>query len=530
MSQTQLLGGYEILGPLGEGSMGQVYKARHPETEQIVVVKMIADDLSGHAVERFKREIRASIQLEHPNLISGYTAGQEEDGGWYYVMEFIDGTTVKTELLQGAFDEERSLDICFKVAQALDYAWGFNLVHRDIKPENIMLTREGDVKLCDMGLAKSLDSQTKLTMNGTVIGTPHYMSPEQARGDDLDFRSDIYSLGATLYQMVTTFPPFHGDEPLTVIRNLLTQDPVSPRDHTPHLSDGICYVISKMMARNPNHRYNAYAALISDISHAMMDRKTMAEESGQIRIMSRTDARDQAYRYCHIPNDADYLFGKIALRNKLCDQPQLVVALDAQEEAAQYGAKITLADVLGMLGMLTPGRVAKIARARCQYEIERSREVFIKAALDNNYLTTEQLDACRELAENEERELVPLLCEEGYLDAKQRRFIRCYQRMVRRKEEDQQFVQVAIENQFITQAQAQKCLVIQNNGIVMGAYRDLGGVMVARELMKLSHKQVILRAIRRNVLTGRSIPELILEQRVPEEDSDYPEDSDLGDS
>ncbi len=515
MSHVSEFGGYQRLASLGKGSMGQVYAAQHLETGERAVIKVLSDTLvEPHQVERFKREIRAALQLDHPGLIQSYTAGQDENGSWYYVMEFIEGNTVKTELLRGPMSEDWALEILRQVAEALDYAWGFNLIHRDIKPENIMITGDQQVKLCDMGLAKSLDTQNDLTASGTVLGTPQYMSPEQARGEDLDFRSDIYSLGVTLYRMVTGFSPFEGKDPLSVITALLSQAPTPPRDHNPKLSDGVCYLIAQMMNRNPNGRYNSYRALQEDINRAKVERPTMAEESGRVRILSQTEARDARYRFSHVPNDQDYLFGKIALRNKLANQRDLEQMLNLQEEAAHHGAMITLADVMLAEGLLSPQAAAKICEARCQYEQERARDLFLKSALDNQFVTAEQVAECHALGESQGRGPVPTMIERGYVTPKQRRVIRCNQQMIRRQEEDRLFIQVAVANNFVSPNQAQRCQVIQGNGVVMGTYRDLGGIMVERELMKHLHKTVILRAIRRHQLTGRPISVLIAGQRI----------------
>ena len=187
-------GGYEILKRIDRGAMGTVYKARQVSMDRIVAIKVLSKNLSRDKefVSRFEREARATARLNHPNIILGIDVGEAE-GRRYFVMEFVDGRTVGEYLKRGgAMDEKRALLIVQQIARALDHADGHHLVHRDIKPENIMVTRDGTAKLCDLGLAKATNTDSTQTEAGKSLGTPNYISPEQARGDvDVDIRSDI---------------------------------------------------------------------------------------------------------------------------------------------------------------------------------------------------------------------------------------------------------------------------------------------------------------------------------------------------
>jgi len=259
--------GYELLGKIGRGGMGIVYKARQVAMDRIVAIKVLRPSLGQNKVflERFFREARVAAKLNHTNVVGAIDAGSAE-GYHYFVMEYVDGPTVAEMLKNGPMDEIDALRITHGVALALAHAQKFGLVHRDIKPENIMLTSEGIVKLADLGLAKSSAADMSVTADGSKLGTPYYMSPEQARGSaDLDFRSDIYSLGATLFHMITGARPFDGDTPAVVVSKRLTEPVPDPREIRPGISTGLNRLIRRMMQKDPARRYDSIDELIRDI-------------------------------------------------------------------------------------------------------------------------------------------------------------------------------------------------------------------------------------------------------------------------
>jgi len=265
------LAGYELLGKLGRGGMGTVYKARQVTMDRIVAVKVLRPSLSRNEVyiERFFREARAAAKLNHSNIIHAIDAGFAE-GYHYLVMEFVDGPTLARRLKDGPLSEAETLKITYQVAQALAHAQDHGIVHRDVKPENIMLTSAGVVKLADLGLAKSFEADSSITVDGKALGTPYYMSPEQARGESgLDTRSDIYSLGATLFHLVTGSVPFDGETPAIVVSKRLTEQTPSPRDIRPDISIATNRLIRRMMATDPANRYQTADELLSDIEAAM---------------------------------------------------------------------------------------------------------------------------------------------------------------------------------------------------------------------------------------------------------------------
>ncbi|MBI4024443.1 MAG: protein kinase [Verrucomicrobia bacterium] len=258
---------------LGQGAMGVVYEARHVTLDRRVAIKFLAAHLASDPtyVERFLREARAAARLNHANLIAVYDAGA--DGGIYYiVMEFVEGSDLSKLLKERqVLEEGETMYLGQTGAIALGYAHRHGIIHRDIKPQNLMLTTEGDLKVADLGLAKQLnDENASMTMSGVVMGTPYYISPEQVRGaKDIDGRADIYSLGVTLYHLVTGRVPFQGSSSAEIMSKHLTEPLPWPRTIRPDLSEGFCKLLYKMMAKDAKDRFQTMedvAAVLSDLA------------------------------------------------------------------------------------------------------------------------------------------------------------------------------------------------------------------------------------------------------------------------
>ncbi|MGA7989813.1 MAG: serine/threonine-protein kinase, partial [Thermoanaerobaculia bacterium] len=260
-------GDYEILAELGAGGMGKVYRARDLTLERLVALKTLAPLYGSDAgfVQRFLKEARAAARLNHPSIVQIYDFGQVEDT-YYLAMEYVDGHSLGAYLRRGHFAERDALLVIRHAARALAVAHAEGLVHRDIKPDNLMLTSKGEVKLVDLGIAKRVDEDQSLTQTGHAVGTPHYISPEQIRGlKDIDARADVYSLGATLYHLVTGHTPFRGSSGALVMSMHLAQPLSDPRTYVPGLSEGICRVIRKMMAKSREERYPDVDTLDRDL-------------------------------------------------------------------------------------------------------------------------------------------------------------------------------------------------------------------------------------------------------------------------
>ncbi len=271
MMQTLAKAGrYEIVGELGRGAMGVVYKAMDPVIGRTVAVKTIRLSEEGTGLSRpelltrFQTEARAAGLLTHPNIVVVFDAG-EEDGLYYITMELVEGKSLQALLDGGqAFPLPRTLRIMEQTCSALQFAHERNVVHRDIKPANLMLTADDTVKVTDFGTAKILQFGT-VQQTAHVMGTPSYMSPEQVKGRAVDGRSDIFSLGVMLYEMVTGEKPFPGQNITTVIYKIVNEEPVPPRQIDPSIHPGISAVIMKALAKEPDQRYQSCREVLEDL-------------------------------------------------------------------------------------------------------------------------------------------------------------------------------------------------------------------------------------------------------------------------
>ncbi len=306
-----VIGRCRILRELGRGGVGTVYLAKHQTLQIEVALKVLSPALSLEQpalAERFIREAQLAARIRHPNVIAVMDAAHDEPTGLYYiVLEYVGGGALSWHLRNGPMPEAKALAIMIGIAQALVVAEENNIVHRDIKPENIMLDARGTAKLADLGLAKhDIDSRTSLTMGGSYMGTPAYMSPEQARdAKAADTRDDIYSLGATFYECLTGEAPFRGDTPYNIMSELLTKP--SPRvcDRRPEVSRCADMICRKMMAKTRALRYGDARALLSDLQQVQLhgdaafnrlEAATFARDS--------TVARQQALQHgVHAPAD-----------------------------------------------------------------------------------------------------------------------------------------------------------------------------------------------------------------------------------
>jgi len=269
-----VIGRCRTVRELGRGGVGTVYLATHQTLQIEVALKVLAPALSMYnpaLAERFIREAQLAARIRHPNVIAVMDAAHDEATGLYYiVMEFVGGGSLAWHLRHGPLPEAKALAIVTGIAQALVIAEENRIVHRDIKPENIMLDLRGTSKLADLGLAKhALDSRVSLTLGGSFMGTPAYMSPEQARDAKVaDTRDDIYSLGASFYECLTGEPPFQGETPYNIMSELLTKPSPKPRDVRRDISRSADLICRKMMAKTRDLRYADAHALLKDLQHA----------------------------------------------------------------------------------------------------------------------------------------------------------------------------------------------------------------------------------------------------------------------
>jgi serine/threonine-protein kinase len=265
----QQIPGYQILSKLGAGAMAAVFKARQMSLDRMVAIKVLPKRMSDNKdfVERFYKEGKAAAKLNHPNIVGAFDVG-EANGFHYFVMEYVDGQTVYDKLEKGErYSEKEALKLVIQTCEALAHSHKAGFIHRDVKPKNIMITKEGNAKLADMGLAREAsDKEAAEAEAGKAYGTPYYISPEQIRGEmDVDQRADLYSLGATFYHMVTGRVPFDAATPSAVMHKHLKEELIPPDHLNPDLSAGVGEIIELAMQKKAKNRYQTAEEMLEDL-------------------------------------------------------------------------------------------------------------------------------------------------------------------------------------------------------------------------------------------------------------------------
>ncbi len=274
---------YELGEVIGRGGMAEVFEGKDLRLGRRVAVKILRPDLARDPSfqARFRREAQSAASLNHPNVVAVYDTGEDvlldaegqTTGGVvpYIVMEYVDGMTLRQLMASGRrLLPERALEITGGTLAALDYSHRHGIVHRDIKPANVMLTRGGDVKVMDFGIARALaDSGQTMTQQSAVLGTAHYLSPEQARGEVVDSRSDLYSTGCLLYELLTGRPPFTGESPVSIAYQHVSEQPVPPSQLDPSVTPQIDAIVLRSLAKNPVDRYQTAAEMRTDVERAI---------------------------------------------------------------------------------------------------------------------------------------------------------------------------------------------------------------------------------------------------------------------
>jgi len=264
----QVIAGYRLEKRVGRGGMGTVYRANQLSLDRPVALKILSDDLASNRefTSMFVHEARAAARLSHPNIVLAYDVGKDKEK-FFFAMEYVSGGSVQ-ELLAKVkkIPLKQAVHFVIEAAKALEYAEKQGVVHRDIKPDNLMITKDGGIKICDLGLAKSFTSSEPVAAQEGICGSPHYIAPEQAQGKAVDHRADIYSLGATFYRMLTGITPFTGNSVKDLIKKHITEKPRPIREMEPSAPESVARVIDRMMAKKPEQRYQSASEVINDLT------------------------------------------------------------------------------------------------------------------------------------------------------------------------------------------------------------------------------------------------------------------------
>ena len=278
MNGSVLGGRYRVEARIGSGGMGEVYRGVDTVLDRTVAIKVLLPQFARDAnfVDRFRREAQAAARLNHPNLVGIYDSGADGETQ-FIVMEFIQGRTLDDFMSAGGrFTVPHAVEVAEKICDALAYAHVAGVIHRDIKPANVMVTRKGEVKVMDFGIARIVAGPQTAPQTSAVLGTAAYISPEQAQGQPVDGRSDIYSLGAVLYEMLTGRPPFTGDSPVAVAYKQVNESPVLPSIANPEVTPLLDAVLMRALAKNPANRYQTADEFRADLERARLGQDVLA--------------------------------------------------------------------------------------------------------------------------------------------------------------------------------------------------------------------------------------------------------------
>ncbi len=358
-------GRYQIIEELGIGGMGKVYKVLDKEVKAKIALKLIKPEIASDkkTIERFRNELKTARDISHKNICRMYDLNKEE-GSYYITMEYVSGEDLKSFIHRsGRLTVTKAIDITNQICEGLTEAHRLGVVHRDLKPSNIMIDKDGNARIMDFGIARSLESKG-ITGAGVMIGTPEYMSPEQVEGKEIDQRTDIYSLGVVLYEMVTGRVPFEGDTALTIAVKHKTEAPQDPREFNTQLSDDLSRVILKCLEKDKNKRYQSAGKLLSQLNNLekgisttgriFPEQKPTAETTSEIRwensiavlpFVDLSSQRDQEY-FCDGMTDEIILKLSKLTDLKVISRTSVMRYKNTEKDIREIGQELGVATVM----------------------------------------------------------------------------------------------------------------------------------------------------------------------------------------
>jgi len=476
--------GCKIMRRVGSGGMGSTYLARQVSLERVVALKVLSPSLSANAefLHRFRREARALGNLLHPNVVNVHDFG-EEGGVCCIVMEYVDGESVADMLARtNVVAVPAAINIIRQVAEGLACAHRQQIIHCDLKPENILVTREGVAKVIDFGLAKSLrGGATRITTDGSILGTPTYMSPEQCEGIDLDARTDIYSLGATFYRMVAGRDPFEGDNAFAVMLKHKSEVAPDPRDFNPDLPTSVVDVILRMMEKPREKRYQNGSELVA----ALEDLRT--QETAQHGV-SESVANPRH----------DLVFLREAMEAGLLTLTQARECLAVQDEFRKSRVEEGLPTVAVKRGFLSESQVEELIERSQSREDSRRDQQIARFALDAGMATSAQITHSiqrqqpRRGARSGAR-LSKVLVEEGVLT--QQQVVQLLLRQLKdvQRHEDEELTALVRAHRILQEADLQRCIREQQRQEAQGHHKVLRQIVVELGLVPGSQLNTLLR-------------------------------------
>ncbi|MEK7486918.1 MAG: serine/threonine-protein kinase, partial [Planctomycetota bacterium] len=527
-------GNYRIERKLGAGSMGVVYAAKDLNlNDRIVALKILPPESikDQKLLGRFKREATAVVRFSHPHLIQGYEWGEFQKIH-YFAMEYLEGESLK-QILRNTrrFKPEEALKVVEQIASALKYAGEMGMIHRDIKPENIMITKEGVAKLCDLGLVKSSDDalQNRLTVIGTVLGTPNYMSPEQASGEEVDIRTDVYSLGVTFFQMLTGTTPFSGKTAAEILAKHIREEPPLLSDLIPEIDIRYVHILDNMLAKKTENRYSP-EELFDDVIRLRQDHDTKKRSPRVTRSLEQLKGSTSRYRLASVCSKEDIFFGRTLTKNKAITFSKLRECLDHQEQMARANVEVSLEEIFQEKGYITAEQRRMVRQILDRHLQKEGDFLFARVALDEGFLSESQFQEFLKYHQEHLQKEAPLrtadfLLQKNLLPPKTIEAINHLVQVKRGAREDNAFADLTFKAQFLTDGQIRKCFKIQSNNIALYKYRPIKEVMIDKEFLSSENAQVISRALNRSSLTYESPIKLIQQLRLEEEDSLPQEDS-----